>query len=213
MNAPIEQGTPLWVRARIGCLTASRMNDARSMLKRGGETQARYKYKLELIAERLSGMAVDHYVSAAMQEGIEKEPFAVQEYEEQTGIIIFGNAQFIMHPTILWFGATPDRFIGEHGILEVKCPLIHTHTQYIISGEIPQEYQDQMLAEIACTGRKWADYVSYHPQMPEQYRLVRHHFEPTQEQIDKCEEDATMFLAEVQKLGDQLTEGVSAHKD
>ncbi len=64
------------------------------------------------------------------------------------------------------FGASPDRLVGEDGIIQIKCPTPKTHLKWLTAGTIPVEHVPQMLAELACTGREWCDFVSYHPLLP-----------------------------------------------
>src|SRR4051812_25107222 len=62
-----------WLSERCGCLTASRMKDAMDFLKNGEPSQARTKYMFDLLAERLTGDSVPHYVNDAMQRGLDLE--------------------------------------------------------------------------------------------------------------------------------------------
>ena len=53
-----------WLQQRLGKLTASRMKDA---------MQCRHDYMMEFVTERLTGVSTWHYVTPAMQWGIEQE--------------------------------------------------------------------------------------------------------------------------------------------
>jgi hypothetical protein len=75
------QGTAAWLQAREGRITASRMADVMSVLKKGGEGAPRRNYRTELIAERITGRAEEHYVSPEMDDGTTNEPFARTAYE------------------------------------------------------------------------------------------------------------------------------------
>jgi hypothetical protein len=77
----MQQRSPEWYAARVGKLTASRMNDAVDVLKKGGESQARINYRLELATERLTGVLIEKYTNSAMQWGIDNEPKAREEFE------------------------------------------------------------------------------------------------------------------------------------
>ena len=52
--------SPEQIRQRIGCLTASNMRRALSVLKSGKPSEDREAYQRELVAERLVGFAMDH---------------------------------------------------------------------------------------------------------------------------------------------------------
>jgi hypothetical protein len=70
---------------------------------------------------------------------------------------------------------------------------------------VPDQYKPQMLAQLACTGRVWCDFVSYHPKVKDaNKRLFIRRFEPTTEDIAKIEEQAVSFLDLVDKLFDKV---------
>ena len=70
------QGTSGWLSERTGCLTASRMADALDFRKDGKPGAARIKLMRELLAERMTGEAMRHFVTAEMQRGLDEEPNA-----------------------------------------------------------------------------------------------------------------------------------------
>ncbi|WP_375695621.1 lambda exonuclease family protein, partial [Bartonella sp. AC66GZZY] len=71
---------------------------------------------------------------------------------------------FIQHPIIEMAGASPDGFVGNDGLVEVKCPQPINHIRFFIDDTIKPEYIAQMQFQMACTGRKWCDFMSYNPQ-------------------------------------------------
>src|SRR5450759_734134 len=93
------QGTAEWLHARVGKVTGSRMADVMSFLKKGGESQRRKDYKAEIICELLTGRAQEHYVTPAMEWGLEQEVFARAEYELATDSSI-DMVGFAVHPVI-----------------------------------------------------------------------------------------------------------------
>ena len=194
-------GTPEWIRERVGYLTASNMGRAMAFLKDGKtESAERRKLKIQILAERLADSAVDHYVSPDMQWGLDMEPAAKKEYVKLTGTHILDGG-FVKHPKIEFFGATPDAFIHHDGLLEIKCPRTETHTGYLLERKVPDQYRPQILAQLACTGRKWADFMSYDPRIPNpkfQSLIVR--FQPEKAEIEKVEAAAIQFLKEVETM-------------
>src|SRR5271157_171158 len=120
-HIPCVQGSADWFSERTGRVTASRLADALSFLKRGGESQARKDYKTEIVVECLTGLAQEHYVSPAMIWGTQNEPFARALYEVRNDVSVEQCGLFV-HPTIRNFAASPDFLIGEDGLGEIKCP-------------------------------------------------------------------------------------------
>jgi len=192
----LVQNTPEWLQHRIGMVTASRVADITTKLKNGKYSAARDKYLMDVVIERLTGRASDNYVSPEMEWGIDTEPLARAAYEldQDTDIELVG---FAMHPTIEWFGASPDGLVGNTGLVEIKCPNTSTHLAYLLEGDIPLEYMPQMLAQMACSERQWCDFVSYDPRLPKKLQYFRRRFNRNDEHIRLLEAEVTEFLEEV----------------
>lgn len=201
----IDQQTPEWLQMRVGVVTASRMCDVMAKLKRkDGEAATRYNYKKEIVYECLTGRAFDTYVSPAMEWGIETEPLAIAAYEMKHDVEVIPGGFFI-HDRIVKFGASPDGLIGDDGLVELKCPTTATHIDTLIAGEIPEEYQWQMLAEMACTGRTWCDFVSFDPRLPKKLQLFERGFPRDEARIGAMEREVEQFLTEVVTMISKLT--------
>lgn len=153
----------------------------------------------EVAYERLSGNAVGHYVTAAMEDGIEREPAGKKLYEVRTGNILL-PAGFVYHPTIASFGATPDALLDDDGCFELKCPTEGTHMDWLLGGVVPEEYKPQMCAEILCTDRKWCEFASFHPWFPPELMLFVQRYEPTEEEKAAVEAAAVEFLSDVESI-------------
>jgi YqaJ-like viral recombinase domain len=203
-----EQHTAEWTWVRTGRITASRICDLMAKLKRGGEAACRRDYRIELIAERLTGRTDDRYVSKEMQFGIEQEPFARTAYEIRTENIV-DPVGFIFHPRLDFSGASPDGLIGEDGGLELKCPKTTTHLAYISAGTVPKEYQHQMLWNMACAEREWWDFASFDPRLPEKLRLFIIRMPRDEARIGEIEREVLTLNSEIQDICAQL--GVTAN--
>lgn len=194
-----------WLAARAGKLTASRMRDAMATLKDGRPAKTRADLMRDLLAERLTGLSVRHYVSDAMQWGLEIEDDAKREYESATGAFI-NPCGFFDHPRIDQFGATPDGFL-EDGLIEVKCPTTPTFVEWLRAGTVPAEHEPQMLAQMACTGRRWCEFVAFDPRVQfKRLRLFVRRYEPPASEIERIEEVAIAFLTELERAWELLTE-------
>ena len=201
----VEPGTAQWIMSRKGCLTGSRMAAALSFRKDGKESAERAKLKIELLAERMTDIAVDHYVSPAMQWGLDWEPHAIEAYEAATGNIV-QRAGYIPHPNIEYFGATPDGLINSDGVFEAKCPTTPTHLTWILAGVVPAEYKPQMIVECLVSRRRFCDFVSFDPRMPAQRRLFYRRYEPTPVEFAEIESAAVKFLLELDAMFTQIVE-------
>lgn len=195
----LEQRTPEWYTMRNGMVTGSRVCDVVAKLKKGGYAACRHNYLMEVAVSRLTGLAPDHFVTPAMQWGIDNEQFARAAYEMERDCMV-EPVGFAMHPRIDWFGASPDGLVGKDGVLELKCPTSDTHLSYIMAGTVPEDYAPQMLAEMACTERTWCDFASFDPRMPQHLRLFVRRFQRDDKLIALMEQEVTQFLSEVDAL-------------
>ena len=167
----ITQGSEEWFAQRLGHVTASRMSDVLAKGKSGGEAVTRAKYRMQIIAERVTGRVADSFSSAAMEWGTEQEPFARMRYAATTGRIV-DEAEFYTHPTIKWLGASPDGLLNDTGgLLEIKCPNTQTHLGYLLDKKAPAAYINQMQTQMWVTGRAWCDFVSFDPRVPQHLQL------------------------------------------
>jgi putative phage-type endonuclease len=202
MSEMIEQGTDAWRALRVGKVTASRVADIIRKTKTGFST-SRANYMAELVAEKLTGIPAPHFNSAPMQWGTDNEPNARSAYEFKTACEVT-PVGFVVHPVIRDSGASPDGFVGTDGLVEFKCPLTATHIDTLLSGKIDPDYITQMQWQMACTGRKWCDWVSFDPRMPESLKLFVQRVERNDERIAELETAVRDFLDELAKKLAQL---------
>lgn len=195
MVLPIEQGSPEWFEQRRGKVTASRIADIMAKTKSGYST-SRQNYLMQLLCERLTGKVEESFKSAAMQRGNDLEPEARNWYQLETGEIV-EQVSFIDHPNINDAGASPDGLVGAEGLIEIKCPNTATHIETLRSKKPSDRYYKQMQWQMACTGRKWCDFVSFDNRLPDNlaYFCVR---------IDRNEEAIAEIEAEVNKFLEEL---------
>lgn len=203
----MEQRSTEWFAARLGCVTASRVKDVMASGRGGAPSAARKNYMMELLCERLTGQqgGADLSRNAAVQRGVELEPFACMAYEADKGVIV-AETGLVMHPAIPRFGASPDGLVGTDGVLEIKCPNTATHIATMQSERHDPQYEWQMLAQMACTGRAWADFVSYDDRLPEPLQYVCHRFERDFKRCRDMEQEVKAFLEELDELEKEMRE-------
>jgi putative phage-type endonuclease len=198
----IAQGTPEWYAQRLGKLTASRIADALAKTKSGWGA-SRANYMAQLVAERLTGQQQESFTNAAMQWGTDTEPHARAAYEYHTDNTV-ELVGFVDHPIIEMAGASPDGMVSTDGLVEIKCPNTATHIETLLGRSAPSKYLLQMQWQMACTGRKWCDFVSFDPRMPENMRLLVHRVKRDDVLIASLENDVVDFLGELDRKVDDL---------
>lgn len=196
------QGTDEWHQARLGRVTASRVADVVAKTK-SGWSASRANYAAELIAERLTGNPTEHFVNAAMQHGTDTEPQARIAYEAWTDCPV-GEVGFVQHPRIEMSGASPDGLVGDDGLIEIKCPNSATHIDTLMGEPVAGKYLTQIQWQLACTGRKWCDWISFDPRLPEEMRLFVKRVPRDDALIAILEKEVLAFLAEIEETVEAL---------
>lgn len=200
----MNQGTPEWLAARAGHVTASRFKDVLAKLKSGsGEAATRRAYRLQLVTERLTGQPCETFKNAAMEWGTATEPFARAAYETAKALMV-DEVGFLPHPTMQWVGASPDGLIGDDGGCEIKCPAASTVHVETLAGGMPSEHRAQVQGTLWVTGRQWWDYISYDPRLPPKLQLYVERVKRDEDYITKLADEVAAFLIEVEKMRQQV---------
>jgi len=192
----MEQRSPEWFAARLGKVTASKVADVIAKTKTG-YSASRENYMAQLVCERMTGTQAESYNNAAMQWGTDQEPLARAAYEAAADVLV-DETGFVIHPTIAEAGASPDGLVGDDGLIEIKCPNTSTHIDTLLSEKVPSKYLTQMMWQMACTGRKWCDFVSFDPRMPEGLQIFIKRVYYHDSIVKGLESEVKEFLAELE---------------
>jgi len=190
-----KQGSPEWFAARAGRATSS---EFASILAKGqGKTRASYLRKVA--SERLTGQHFDNgFKGFALDRGHELEPIARNEYEATRGVIV-DQVGLALHDDFL-VSCSPDGLVGEEGGIEIKSVYPTTQLDTILAGGFPSEHRAQIQGNLWITGRKWWDFISYCPEMPNHLQLYVFRVVPDPAYITTLAEEVRVFLAEVDQL-------------
>lgn len=198
----VEQGSPEWKELRLGHVTASNVADVMAKGK-SGEAETRKKYKLRLIAERMSGMSQDSFSNAAMEWGVEQEAYARMAYEVAKDVLV-DKTGFWHHPDIAFVGVSPDGLVNDDGLVEIKCPKTETHIDYMLDDKVPAKYYKQIQCQLWVTGRQWCDFISFDPRMPALKQLFVIRCPRDDDFIATMEAEVRTFLTEIEFLMGKL---------
>jgi putative phage-type endonuclease len=209
----IEQRSAEWFAARCGKLTASEFASILDVRKDGKPTAKREAYFNQIVAELLSGEPDVGFTAKATEWGQQWEATARAEYEIATGRLVT-NAEFAIHPSVPYVGASPDGLIGSDGVLEIKCPYSKAvHIATVRAGHMPDEHTAQVQGQMWVTGREWADFVSFDPRFKHpQQRLFIQRVKRDQAYIEKLHTACFAFWSEVQAEVNRLggAEGIGS---
>jgi hypothetical protein len=182
------QGTPEWFEARRGVPTASKFADI--LAKGQGITRRKYLYTLA--GEVLTGEAQPSFTNDAMERGHEMEADAVNLYafERDAEPLTCG---FMKRGRV---GCSPDRLIGDAGMLEAKSKLPHLQLEVLERDDLPPEHKAQVQGQLWVSGRDWCDFVSYWPRLP----LFVKRIERDEKYVENLAQAVADFVGELDAL-------------
>jgi len=162
----LEQGSPEWLAARCGIVTASVVGQliTPKTVKPAANDTSR-ALAMTLTAERITGYVEPIQPSRDMERGSLSEPFARDLYSEnyqtatEVGFMVRDDWGFRL-------GYSPDGLVGDKGLLEIKSPRQKKHLATILADEVPLEHMAQIQTGLLVSGREWLDFVSYNGGMP-----------------------------------------------
>ena len=155
------QGSAEWHRARLGRPTASHFHEIITPKTRKPSTSAN-AYMMRLLAEWIIGVPSDAASSGFMERGIHLEEPAARQYAYMRDVDPVKIGLVLRDDEMV--AGSPDRLIGDDGLLEVKTPSATIHVQHLLEGF--DGHFCQVQGCLWLTGRRWADLMSYSPEMP-----------------------------------------------
>lgn len=194
----VEQGSAEWLELRSGIPTTSAFS--RIITPTGLPSKSANEYMCELLTELLCS-AEEHEFNGNYwtERGSQLEPDAVSNYEFQYDVEAI-KVGFITNDDET-IGCSPDRLIGDDGLLEIKCPAGKKHLMNYFGGHLDMTYYPQIQGQLLVTGRKWVDWMSHHPELPPSIIRV----ERDEEYIKKLDELLDDFNCVLTKRRQQLT--------
>ena len=147
-----QQRTEAWYAARNGRLIGSMAGAALGL--------APYQSKddcLRSLVRDMHGMPSEFLGNIATEYGNANEDLARAAYEMETGSAV-KPAGFV--PFEDWSGASPDGYVGDDGLIEIKCPfgLRKDLNPVFKSIEDQPHYYAQIQVQLFFTGRQWCDF-------------------------------------------------------
>lgn len=163
----VDQRSPEWEQIRCGTPTASAFS--RLITATGEPSKSAPGYAVTLACELFAGKPVDAWEGNAWTERgreMEEAAIALYEFARDASVVPVGFVTTDDGAT----GASPDGFVGEDGLVEVKCLKAENHVKAILyhrkHGKCPPDYVQQAQGQMMITGRAWCDVVFYHPELP-----------------------------------------------
>lgn len=156
------QGDDVWIESRLGIPTASEFH--RIVTPKGKLSTQSTKYAYRLIAEYLLKRSMDSLEGLEWIEfGKANEADAARLYEFdhevesiKVGFVTTDDGKI---------GCSPDRLVGDKGLLEIKSVAPQTHIGNMVNG-FDEDYICQVQGQLYVSEREWCDWISYNPEFP-----------------------------------------------
>jgi hypothetical protein len=166
IHEDLEQGTPEWLAARRGLMTASEMNLVLTPTLKPSNNEKTRAHIYEIAAQRITEWTEPTYVGDAMLRGHADEITARDLYSdryepvEEKGFITRDFGGFTL-------GYSPDGcgVMSNIGI-ECKSRIQKHHLATIISDTVPVEYMLQVQTGLLVTEWDYMDYISFCAGLP-----------------------------------------------
>jgi hypothetical protein len=158
----VAQYSEAYDRLKLGIPTSSHFH--KIITPQGKPSKQWREYACVLIAERILQRKIEFYNSPAMERGLIVEAEAVDWYEFDQDVSV-QRVGFITDDDRT-VGCSPDRLVGDDGLLEIKAPLPHTQVEYWISGTVSERFRPQLQGQLYVSQRSWVDIVCWHDVLP-----------------------------------------------
>ncbi len=155
-----KQGTPGWHKDKLGIPSAS--NFSKIITSTGAPSDSAKKYMDQLLTEWYLDKKTEQWEgNSDTKRGNLLEPAARKLYSLLTDKVVI-QVGFCKMET-LEVGCSPDSFVVDDGLLEIKSPRATTMVHYMVTKEFPSQYKAQVFGQLWITKKKWCDLMLYHP--------------------------------------------------
>lgn len=192
----VPQYSEAYDRLKIGIPTSS--NFDKIITPQGKPSKQWRGYACLLIAERILRQKIELYHSPAMERGLIVEADAVDWYEFDQDVTV-QRGGFITDDNHT-LGCSPDRLVGDDGLLEIKAPLPHTQVEYWISGEVGERFRPQLQGQLYVSQRSWVDIVCWHDVLPKVVMRI----EPDEEFIKALDRELQTFNYFIERVMEKI---------
>lgn len=153
----VKQRSTEWLEQRKGKITGSRVG---AIL--GLSPFNKPKDVMRAMVRDYHGAESEFVGNIATNYGTANEPAATFDFELETGLNV-DETGFHVHQEHVWLGASPDGFIGDDALIEIKCPFSKRESADFVSYVEQPHYYAQMQIEMYCTGRKLCHFFQWSP--------------------------------------------------
>lgn len=146
----MEQRSEAWFNMRRGRITGSMVGAVLGLDPNTSRDEA-----MRRMVRAYQGLPSEFVGNIATSWGTNHEDEAREAFEYDQGIQV-APASFVVHPTLPWLGASPDGYVRDYALLEIKCPFgLRDKPKPVAfkSINIQPHYYAQMQIQMFCADR------------------------------------------------------------
>jgi hypothetical protein len=196
LHRDVAQYSEAYDRLKLGIPTSSSFH--KIITPQGKPSRQWREYACVLIAERILQRRIEFYNSPVMERGLIVEAEAADWYEFDQDVTV-ERVGFITDDDHT-VGCSPDRLVGDEGLLEIKAPLPQTQIQYWLSGEINERFRPRLQGQLYVSQRRWVDIVCWHDVLPKIVTRV----EPDEKFIKALDRELQMFNFFIERVVEKI---------
>jgi hypothetical protein len=196
LHRNVAQYSEAYDRLKLGISTSSSFH--KIITPQGKPSRQWREYACVLIAERILQRRIEFYNSPAMERGLIVEAEAADWYEFDKDVTV-ERVGFITDDDHT-VGCSPDRLVGDEGLLEIKAPLPQTQIEYWLSGEINERFRPQLQGQLYVSQRSWVDLLCWHDVLPKIVTRV----EPDEKFIKALDRELQMFNFFIERVMEKI---------
>lgn len=195
----MEQKSPEWFAARKGRITGSMVGAALGLDPNTSRDEA-----MRRMVRAYQGSPSEFEGNIATSWGTNHEEEAREAFEYDQGLTIT-SATFVVHPKLDWLGASPDGYVRDYALLEIKCPFGLRDKPKPVpfkSINVQPHYHAQMQIQMYCTDRVACYFWQW---TPHDYKMeiVDINYTWIKENLPKLEAFYNEFLAICDEVSDE----------
>ena len=183
-----EQRSPEWFNQRKGRITASAVGAIMGL----APYQTRKDVMRRMVRE-YHGLESEFKGNAATEWGTMNEAGAIKQFEMETGLTV-SPAPFIEYG--MRYGASPDGFVSDGSLIEVKCPYGLRNVGEFKLIEDQMHYYAQVQFQLFCTKNERGAYFYQWSPFSSCIEFVERNDDYIVEMMQECEKFYSEYLTE-----------------
>jgi len=192
----VAQYSEEYDRLKLGIPTSSHFH--KILTPQGRPSKQWREYACVLIAERILRRKIEFYNSPVMERDLIVEAGAADWYEFDQDVTV-QRVGFITDDNHT-VGSSPDRLVGDDGLLEIKAPLPHTQVEYWLCGEVHERFRPQLQGQLYVSQRSWVDILCWHEELPKVVVRV----EPDEKFINSLDHELQIFNYFIERVMEKI---------